>query len=94
MLKARKDVPVHSAGLFTWKGQTGTCEASDFNPTVMCSRVYDDACDVGFFARSPRTGRSLLFVFDHQEWDRATGEITAWIFVCPSHGLMIRVIND
>lgn len=58
-------LPTHSALLFTWEGNIGITERSDFGPGEFESRVWSDACDVGFKVRSPRTGRVLTFVHSH-----------------------------
>ena len=58
-----QNVPKHSARKFSWEGTKGVAEASDFGPlgTQIWSQVWDDSCDEGFLAVSPKTGREVLF---------------------------------
>lgn len=81
-------------------------EASDLNRLNHDSRVYDDACDVGFVMVSHKTGESVLFVNDGV--DENDGDIAGWRYKAyrmlkqskwvslPAHleGLNALVIND
>lgn len=53
-----------SADCFTWTREdgkpVGVSEVSSL-PEHLVSRVYNDACDMGFMVRSPKTGKVLLF---------------------------------
>lgn len=89
-----KDVPVHDGDKISWvtSEKRGWIDASDL-ARPMCGRIYDDACDVGFKVRSPRTGAVKLFVlvrtFDDGE------DVTAWHFVAADDpDLVIDVAND
>lgn len=79
---------------FTWSGLIGASEASCL-PEHLVSRVYRDACDVGFLVRSPRSGRTLLFTAVDRERD-AEGELVADVFRANDAGrtLTIRIFND
>lgn len=79
---------------FTWTGLVGVSEVSSL-PEHLVSRVYDDACDVGFLVRSTRTGRTLLFTHADRERD-AEGELVADVFRANDGGrtLTIKVFND
>lgn len=71
------NIPVHAGDQFTWNGREGTIEASDLGPSIH-NRVYDDACDVGFYVKSHKTGERKLFVLDKPVvWD---GETVAWVY--------------
>lgn len=71
-------------------------EASDLRDAPDISRVYDDACDEGFFLESQRTERRILFVFHEAKCD-ADNDVTAWIFK-PVHGhdpqFEVHILND
>lgn len=57
---------------FRWEGKKGYAEASQFfRPGGFGFRIYADACDEGFYVRSPRTGKLMLFLFERLE--RAPG---------------------
>jgi len=61
------ELPTYDARLFTWDGGKGLTEASDMHlapGVVPGKRVWNDACDVGFYVRSPKTGTTKLFVND------------------------------
>lgn len=92
-------VKEYSSKQFTWNVETGhfvAC-ASDLSRTDFWSRIYDDACDVGFAIVSERTGKSVVFYLAEQEHNG--DEITNWNFlplnneVCPE-GVMAVVFND
>lgn len=76
-------LPVHDGSKFTWHGETGCVDASDLalacTRQSMCSRVWDDACDVGFWVLSPKTGKKVLFTFE-AEAKSPDGETMSWLF--------------
>lgn len=63
------------------------------------SRVYDDACDVGYTLVSHRTGKELVVAHDDTVKNRE-GEVVAWVYrpVRRSGGLdasiSLHVLND
>jgi hypothetical protein len=69
------------------------------NAAYTCSltaRVYNDACDQGFYVRSHRTGRRVLLVLEREVRD-AEGDLRCWHFVPAEEipGLQsINVFND
>lgn len=65
---------------FTWNKETRTfvAEASDLDHAGP-SRVYDDACDEGFFMVSEVTGNKVLMILSEVEKDRE-GDIMGWRF--------------
>ena len=89
----RKNIPTHSGRLFTWEGHIGTCERSVFGRRGMCDRLYDDACDVGFWVKSHKTGKSILFMLHHQEPTKDC-EVEAWHFSSQCGKFNIVVFND
>lgn len=60
-------------------------------------RIYNDACDVGFYLESDRTGGKILMVFEKTQ-ENQEGEIQAWIYVPASsrEGRVTKVVlfND
>ena len=82
-----QSIPVYDAKLFSWyhASRTACIEASDLRGLGIStlaqffSRVYDDACDVGFGLRSGTTGKTVYFILDEikAESDR---EIACWEF--------------
>lgn len=87
-------VPTHDGNLFDWHKKTGMVEASQLRKQVS-SRVWQDACDEGFFVKSHRTSTEILFTF-FKEVRCPEGDLVATEFV--SYGLVetvtITVIND
>lgn len=92
------------AAFFTWVGNTGSAEASDFGPTGLpLHQVWPDAADSGFTVASARTGELVTFVasgviMPHPEevagWvyrsiDRRTGRIDK-----SPLGMTIKIWND
>ena len=78
-------VPSYSAASFRWHGKEGTAEISELNPGAhytgrrgIDARVWNDACDVGFIVRSPRTGNEILFTFEKVSDN--DGEVTHWLY--------------
>jgi hypothetical protein len=88
-----KQIPVHDGRLFAWEGNVGACDRSDLGPKGMCDRIYDDACDVGFYVRSHKTGKYVLFVLHHQEPTKDS-EVGAWHFSSQCAKFNIVVFND
>lgn len=86
-------LPIHNAGMVTWrKGiPTGAVEASDLGPNFT-GRIWNDACDIGFILKSPKTGREILMVQTGHCRD-GEGEVTIWIFES-REGVMLNVLND
>lgn len=81
--------------------RTFTGMVSDFNDRYLYTRVYDDAADVGFFLKNPKTGRKILFVYASAKYDDecdvASYEFSAF---CPTHNpadlldLRVSLFND
>lgn len=81
---------------FTWVPQESLFVTEDSN-LPRPSRVFDDACDVGYTFVSERTGRALVIVQDHTERD-ADGDILWWTYRPLSRELRdkfaVRIFND
>lgn len=74
------NLPVLDGGLFSWKAGNGQTEASDLGLNTCWSQwVWDDACDIGFFVKSPRTGVQKLFILSFVQKDRE-GDIQYWVY--------------
>lgn len=91
MAKLLPSVPVHDGGKFHWSGNEGTADLSDFVPANLAGRLYADACDVGFYVVSQRTGRKVLFT--ESDVERREGELVAYHYEADG-GLHITVFND
>jgi len=63
---------------FTWTGNNGVSFLTDLcGPNgQLFSRLYDDACDVGFDVRSEKTGRAVTFVLHEQ----TNSDPCEWVF--------------
>lgn len=48
------------SSIFTWIGKVGGIEDSDCR--FKYYQLYDDACDLGFWVESTRTGEKVMFV--------------------------------
>jgi hypothetical protein len=87
------NIPVHDGLQFAWSGNFGVAEVSSFTPSTLASRLYADACDVGFYVVSGRTGNRMLFSEERVERD-AEGETVAWHYVNETGTIRITVFND
>lgn len=91
MANTLPNVPVHAGSKFLWSGRLGAAEVSDFNAATLAGRLYADACDVGFYVESPRTGKRVLF--SEEDVERREGEIVSWRY-SSEEGFRIIVWND
>jgi hypothetical protein len=89
-------IPVYSSDQFTWKGNRGCADASDFGSLAkhgrelfIGGRVFDDACDVGFYVVSTRSGARMLFTYVSDE-DGYDGELQVY----SSGDFFITIFND
>lgn len=60
-------------------------------------RIFDDACDMGFYVKSHRTGAKQLFVLEKAHYDCGCNEVIShWTFVSHpvSKGFRLTVFND
>lgn len=94
---ARLNIPLHDPRQFTWNSvdNTGTTEISSLSPRAW-SRVYDDACDVGFEVKSHRTGVTRLFTMT-REVKNDDNEITHWEFTSENFidkRIVVTIFND
>jgi hypothetical protein len=79
-----------------WRGAQGLVEASDLDKgglRVKWSQVWDDAADQGFYVRSERTGKRLLFTLSNEERD-ADHDVVTWTFRSSCGRFTIIVAND
>ena len=72
--------PPIDGDVFNWERGEGVCELSDIRQPgqSIFRQVYYDALDVGVTVRSPRTGRSIVFVVTGEDKDHRENEITGW----------------
>ena len=96
-----KFIPELSTNKFTYNPKTKTfvCEASDlrgFEPR----RIYDDACDIGFYLVSEKTGQKVLFVENELAYDNdgdlISFNFSSYCYENPSHTMHLNVVifND
>lgn len=94
------DIPVYTSDQFTWKNGRGVTDASDLLGPLKRpgggysvragARLWKDACDMGFYVVSARTGGvKMLFTYVHDE-DGYDGEIQVY----SSGDFTITVVND
>jgi hypothetical protein len=84
------DIPVHSSKFFHFNGKNKTfvTEASDMGYGAgqflgyICDRVWNDACDVGFWLESSITGVKKLFTFEGEDRSPDGEELYGWRFNC------------
>jgi hypothetical protein len=62
-----------SSDHFTRTGNEFVAEVSDFGSTNLFSRIYPDACDVGFAMQSTRTGKEAVFYLAEEKRDGEGG---------------------
>jgi len=105
MLKNITEVEINDALLGYEKlTRSFTGMVSDFKNKNLYSRIYDDAADVGFFLKNPKSGRKILFVYSGETFmgecndpEVATFEFSAF---CPTHNpadlldLRVSLFND
>ncbi len=86
-----RGVPVHDGNKFHWYDGIGSADTSDLYP-VVSRRLYADACDVGFYVKSHRTGHVVLFTY--VKTNKAYGDdITSWTYESAA-GVRIVIYND
>ncbi len=89
-MKTLRDVPVHDGKKFYWCQGIGSADTSDLYP-VVSRRVYADACDIGFYVRSHRTGHVVLFT--HTKTTKRGDEVISWTYQSAA-GVRIVIYND
>jgi hypothetical protein len=85
-------IPTFKSDIFSWKNGVGSAEVSDFRGSDLFSRVYDDACNVGFNVQSVRTGKVELFTLETAQRD-PDDDVTEWEF-SSKEGHKIIIFND
>lgn len=101
MEKVLSSVPTYEGVKFSWDKLLGFCEVSELHTHpghAFFQRVWSDSGDVGFFVKSHRTRRCVLFTLE--DVDRDESDITSWNFVeykmskDVSEPVRIKVFND
>src|SRR4051812_3614743 len=64
---------------FTFHNRAFIAEASDLTGHELFRQIYDDAADVGFAIRNPKTGNVMRFHLAEEHKDRE-GDTTHWTF--------------
>lgn len=98
-----KSAPNHSTKLFTFEKNSNSfiAEESDFGKSKYFGKIYDDACDEGFWLTSHKTGAEKAFAlhrthrnndgelthYEYREIDQRTGRIKA-------DALKVIIFND
>ena len=98
---AMLQIPTVSTNHFSFKNGQFSAFASDLNGLGKPSRVYDDACDVGFWLQSAVTGKKILMVEAGAEYD-AEGDLECVLYSAyclrenPKHtlNLKMKIWND
>lgn len=98
MPRTLSGVPTHDGMKFTWDCGQGATFASDLGLRPHMSRVWDDACDEGFWMVSHRSGERRLFVLTKAECN-ADNEVVAWHFQalksdCNGRPIRVVIFND
>lgn len=78
-------------------------EVSDMGVPNFLQRLYDDACDVGFALRNPRSGNVTRWALKDTIVDEREGELLGWMMVPTPEsirkqpelkGYQLNLIND
>ena len=83
---------------FQKETRTMVSEVSDLpNKQIPFTRVFEDACDVGFWLVSHKTGKEYLVYLNHVDEDANGEDLYGWRFrpvdkTAPFHEVLI--IND
>lgn len=90
-------IPV-STKVFAYNSDSHTfiTEASDLRGIDFLGPIYNDAADQGFYMKSHKTGKVVLFVCDGIVEGR-DGEVTGWTYSCVTRGyssLKAVIFND
>lgn len=90
-MKLLPNIPTFFASMFTWNGNTGSAEMSDFGG-MLDGRLYEDAVDTGFFIFSSKSVSKKLFIFQRHTYQ--ADELQSSIFVSYDNLFTIEVFND
>lgn len=88
------NVPNYPASAFSWTGNVGWIEASEFTRGRVANRVWSDSSDVGFTLTSERTGQKVLFVFDHDEGEGDDLVYSVYVSFGFPKEIVVHVVND
>jgi len=87
-----KFIPEVSTKDFTYNSETRTFVTEVSNLRFSPGRIYDDACDIGFYMVSEKTGNKILFIETSPEFD-ADNELICYNF-SGFMDLKVKVFND
>lgn len=93
--KPDHQIPIHEGWRFTWVGNTGSADGSDFGKQVF-SPLYKDAADIGFYIFSSKTGVYKPFVLVHTEVDSSERDLLHYEFESMDDGgkFIVKIFND
>lgn len=90
-----------SSRQFTYSSESSRfiAEASDLRGIDFLGPIYNDACDRGFYMKSSKSGKVVLFVCDGQfeAGEETDGEVGGWTYSCATRGyqgLKATIFND
>lgn len=86
--------PTHDAKKFTWHGNSGTAEMSDFNGHRIVGPCWNDSIDCGMTLYSRRTGKFVEFVETGITKDPDDCEILYWTFKSLCERFTLTIFND
>lgn len=82
-----------STDKFTYNASERSFFAELSDLQINFSRVYDDAVDEGFTMVSARTGKEIVFVVEHIEFD-PEGDLRWWTLRSLTGDFIATVFND
>jgi len=90
--RTNPNLPTHDGRSFSWEGNTGYAEVSDLGRGAdVAGRAFPDACDMGFYVRSHKTGARKLFLETGVR--RLDGDVISWIYTTDD-GFTVEIFND
>jgi len=94
-MKPNMNIDSVSTKMFHWHAEDKvfTQEISSLGKADLFSRLYSDACDVGFELVSHKTGKKVVMYFSSRETN--DGDILSWCFKpTDNHRFSVIVFND
>ena len=82
-----------STDRFSYDPATRSFSAEISELRINFGRVYDDAVDEGFTMVSTKTGREIVFVVEHVEYD-PEGDLRWWTLRSLTDNFTATVFND
>lgn len=86
--------PTHDARMFTWHGNSGVADVSDFNRGRVVGHCWNDSCDSGMTLYSRRTGKFVEFVETGVTKDPDDNSILYWTLKSLCERFTLTIYND